>query len=114
MMPGLDIDAVRLGLIPEWLERLRPSLDGLAIGGKVWVRSSVIGDERRLLRLLIHELVHVRQWRRLGPVGFPVRYLGDYAVHRLRGLDHHAAYLAIPAEVEARQVAERFAQGSNQ
>jgi hypothetical protein len=38
-----------------------------------------------LARLLLHELVHVRQWRDAGPVRFLARYLGDYLRGRLRG-----------------------------
>jgi hypothetical protein len=52
-------------------------------------------------RLLRHELVHVRQWRRLGVVGFSARYLGAYATWRLRRYPHWAAYRRIPLEIEA-------------
>ena len=51
--------------------------------------------------LLAHELVHVRQWRELGVVGFLVRYVGAYLRWRLRGYGHWAAYRRIPLEVEA-------------
>lgn len=51
--------------------------------------------------LLRHELVHVRQWRELGVVGFLWRYLGSYLALRLRGWPHWAAYRRIPLEVEA-------------
>ncbi len=54
--------------------------------------------------LVVHELVHLRQWRRDGAVRFLVRYLGSYLRARLRGADHRAAYEAIPAETEARSV----------
>jgi hypothetical protein len=51
--------------------------------------------------LIRHELVHVRQWRTFGFVGFLVRYLGAYLRWRLRGYEHWAAYRRIPFEVEA-------------
>jgi hypothetical protein len=57
--------------------------------------------------LLHHELVHVRQWRRHGVVGFSVRYLSAYAMWRLRRKGHHGAYVRIPFEVEADWVARR-------
>ena len=57
--------------------------------------------------LLHHELVHVRQWRRYGVLGFGTRYLGAYAVWRLRRKGHHGAYLRIPFEIEADWVARR-------
>jgi hypothetical protein len=49
-----------------------------------------------------HELVHVEQGLRLGTVGFAARYLGEYLLHRWRGLDGRRAYEAISFEVEAR------------
>jgi len=52
-------------------------------------------------RLLRHELAHVRQWRRLGVVGFLVRYLGAYLRWRARGHGHWGAYRRIPLEIEA-------------
>ena len=61
------------------------------------MRERAYGSER----LLRHELVHVRQWRRLGVVGFGARYLGTYARWRLRRYPHWAAYRRIPLEIEA-------------
>ena len=57
--------------------------------------------------LIAHELVHVRQWRRHGVIGFGSRYLGAYALWRLRRKGHQGAYLRIPFEVEADWVARR-------
>lgn len=54
-----------------------------------------------------HEAEHVRQWRRRGPVGFLVRYVGAYLRHRARGYGHWAAYRRIPLEIEAEWVARR-------
>ncbi|MGB7859865.1 MAG: hypothetical protein WBM90_05155 [Acidimicrobiia bacterium] len=62
------------------------------------------GERHRLARLAIHELVHARQWKRLGFFGFLRRYLTAYLAGRRRGLSHRESYLAIPLEVEARQV----------
>jgi hypothetical protein len=53
---------------------------------------------------LVHELVHVRQWREFGTLGFLRRYLADYFRGRRKGLGHTAAYLAIRFEVEAREL----------
>jgi hypothetical protein len=57
--------------------------------------------------LLRHELVHVRQWKRFGVFGFTARYLGSYAVWRLRRKGHRGAYLRIPLEIEADWIARR-------
>ena len=40
-------------------------------------------------------------------VGFSTRYLGAYALWRLRRKGHHGAYLRIPFEIEADWVARR-------
>ena len=76
--------------------------DGITIGALVVVRRGKASPY-----LLRHELVHVRQWKRFGVIGFGVRYLGPYALWRLRGKDHRGAYLRIPLEIEADWVARR-------
>jgi hypothetical protein len=58
--------------------------------------------------LLAHELVHVRQYADRGTIRFLARYLADYARNLVRLRNHRQAYLAIPAEVEARREAERW------
>lgn len=80
-----------------------PGSAGITIGSVVIVRH---GHEHSA-RLLRHEQVHVRQWRRHGPIGFPVRYLGSYALWRFRRKGHRGAYLRIPMEIEAEWVARR-------
>jgi hypothetical protein len=58
--------------------------------------------------LIVHELTHIEQWRRLGPLGWARDYLGDYLRGRRRGLGHHDAYRAIGLEVEAREKARNL------
>jgi hypothetical protein len=77
--------------------------DGITLGSLVIVRHGK-QDSKYLLR---HEAVHVRQWRRYGYVGFTVRYLGAYAVWRLRRKGHLGAYRRIPLEIEADWLARR-------
>lgn len=69
----------------------------ITLGPLVIVRAASVGNAR----LLRHELVHVEQWRRLGNLGFVVRYLGTYLRWRLRLHGHLGAYRRIPLEVEA-------------
>jgi hypothetical protein len=77
--------------------------DAITIGSVISVREAS-KDSPYLLR---HELVHVRQWRRHGAVGFALRYAGDYLRHRLRGYGHWGAYRRIGFEIEADWVARR-------
>lgn len=74
-----------------------PGAAATTLGRFVFMRESAAGSER----LMRHELVHVRQWARLGVLGFGVRYLGAYARWRLRRYPHWAAYRRIPLEIEA-------------
>jgi hypothetical protein len=87
-----------------WVGGPVPSgFDAITLGPLVCVREGVETSEY----LLRHEAVHVRQWRRHGPLGFPVRYAGSYVLWRLRRKGHQGAYLRIPFEVEADWVARR-------
>ena len=74
-----------------------PGASAITLGRLIIVRRSAAGNER----LLRHELVHVRQWRQLGVVGFLRQYLGAYLRERWRGHGHWDAYRRIPLEVEA-------------
>lgn len=74
-----------------------PGAAAITFGRVVIVRERSFGSAR----LRRHELVHVRQWARLGVVGFLRRYLGAYVGWRVRGYPHRAAYRRIPLEVEA-------------
>jgi hypothetical protein len=78
----------------------------LTIGRHVRLRRGREDDAK----LIAHELVHVRQYADRGVVRFLARYLRDYAVNLARLRSHRKAYLAIPAEVEARAEADRWVQ----
>jgi hypothetical protein len=74
-----------------------PGAKATTLGRFVFVRERAV-DSPRLIR---HELVHVRQWRELGLVGFAVRYFGTYLRWRVRRYPHWAAYRRVPLEIEA-------------
>lgn len=74
-----------------------PQADAVTLGRTILMRESRQGDGG----LLAHELVHVRQFRELGALGFLGRYVGAYLRLRLTGHRHMAAYRRIPLEVEA-------------
>ncbi len=71
-------------------------------------RLIVLRRRHASIRLLRHELVHVRQFVEQGPVRFLARYLGSYLLWRMRGYPHQGAYRRIPHEIEAYWL-ERFA-----
>lgn len=87
----------RSGAVVVVTRLVAPGAAATTLGRFVLVRPEAAGSAR----LLRHELVHVRQWRRLGVAGFLRRYLGAYATWRLRRYPHWAAYRRIPLEIEA-------------
>jgi len=99
LVPPADVARARIVVVP-WLT---PGVAAMTLGRVILLRR----DRRRDRALLAHELVHVRQWRELGPGRFLWRYLGGYVRGRMAGLDHQRAYEAIPLEVEARELAGR-------
>ena len=73
-----------------------------ATGRAIYVDPSWLdSDPKRLAPLLVHQMVHVRQWRRYGWIGFLAKYLGDYLRGRNAGLPHESAYRSISLEREA-------------
>jgi hypothetical protein len=119
---GLDVLRVRLlihPIQPESVE-VRPApalllrvwgrgIRAMTLRNRVYVDPGLLtGAEEPMALLLVHELVHVRQWHDLGVIGFLRRYLSDYLRGRLAGLGHRRAYLEIGLEREARRLAALF------
>jgi hypothetical protein len=117
---GYDTDALRVGIAPvdpdrvnllpasKWFRRLwRPGIQGQTHGPFVFISPEVMrGDRDRLARLVIHELVHVRQYKAAGYLRFVVSYLKEYWIGRAGGKSPRQAYLDISLEREAREVTE--------
>jgi hypothetical protein len=115
---GYDTDALRLRIAPVnpdtinvWpaspVFRLfwRRGIEGVTYWKYVFVDAEVLrGDRERLARLVIHELVHVRQYLAMGYVPFVVSYVKEYLSGRLGGLSGYEAYRAISFEREAREL----------
>ena len=77
---------------------LPPGSSGMTLGRQVLLRRGHEGDRK----LVAHELVHAAQYADRGRARFLTRYLADYARNLIRLRNHRQAYLAIPAEVDAR------------
>lgn len=82
-----------------------PGSAGITLGRHIRLRPGREDD----VELLAHELVHVAQYAEQGRPRFLARYLAAYLANLARLRSHRAAYLAIPAEEEARAAAERWA-----
>jgi hypothetical protein len=83
-------------------------ISAMTLPKRIFIDPVVITARQGPGLLLVHELVHVRQWEQLGVIRFLWRYLTAYFGGRIRGMSHRAAYLAIPLEVEARTVARQM------
>ena len=116
---GLDPIRVRLLVHPVTPESVvvRPApallrrfwgkgIRAMTLGSRIYLDPGFLGEPGRAGGvLLVHEMIHTRQWRELGFLGFVRRYLGDYIRGRLQGKDHRQAYMDIRFEVEARRLA---------
>ena len=90
----------------SWLMRLwKAEISGATYGRRIYVRPALFdGDPDGFARLIIHELVHVRQYDEMGFFSFLSRYFRDYLRGRFSGMNHREAYRAISVEVEARDI----------
>ena len=96
LVPRSVAERVRVQRVPI----LPPGASGMTIGRFVLLRRD---DDRSGNReLLAHELVHARQFTEVGVIRFLATYVRDYGRALVRHRAHRAAYLAIPAEAEAR------------
>ncbi len=106
----LDLSEVSVRLMPHWMQiALGSSVAAITLGTSIFVAQdryeSVVSGKNPTL--LLHELVHVDQWRREGSVGFVSRYVTEYVRNRMIGLDHRTAYCSIGFEVAAYNASER-------
>ncbi len=104
----VDPDSVNVWPASRVMMRLwRKGINGVTVRNWVFVDPAFLhGDPDRLGRLVIHELVHVRQFRDSGYVPFSLRYVYEYVRGLIGGKSLRDAYLDISAEKEARAVTE--------
>lgn len=99
-----DISGIEVLPAPVWMRRLWVGdVHAMTIMSRIFMGPDVIADPGG--QLLVHELVHVRQWRTDGFLRFILTYTLDYVRGRLRGARHTEAYRSIRYEVEAVAIA---------
>lgn len=112
MLPDTDPFTVPVVAAPAWLERVwRPWVRGSAGPLRIFVRPELLGDPASIGRLVVHELVHIDQWRRYGRIGFLARYVGGYLQGLLQHGSFSAAYRNLSLEEEARTIADEVMAG---
>ncbi|MBT8203348.1 MAG: hypothetical protein KJO87_08595 [Acidimicrobiia bacterium] len=106
--PSVDPEHLLIREARPWFERLALRTSAaIALPYVVYVRADAYRRRRdELTDLVVHELIHVHQWRDEGYIRFAVIYVADYLRGRLRGDSHRDAYRAIRYEVEARRLTE--------
>jgi hypothetical protein len=110
LIQPIEPDFVRIRRAPALLRRLWGRENrAMTLRNTILLDPTLLAAAQdRAGTLLVHELVHVRQWHDLGVPRFLWRYLTDYLHGRFDGLGHRDAYLGIPLEVEARELAALF------
>ena len=104
---SVDPSSVSVHPAPRWLPHVRSGrYSAIALPWAIYVQAEALqGDPRATAALIVHELVHMEQWRREGVVRFSWNYVRGYATARIRGADARSAYWDLPSEVRARSVA---------
>ena len=99
------------------------SVQGITFGRRIFIAPRLLTfNQKNLLKLpenlIAHEIAHVLQYKREGSIKFFYKYLTSFWRNlRKRGkwdaVSRQKAYLEIPFEVEARQVAANFVEWNN-
>lgn len=116
VLPLVEPYTVSIRIAPSWMQRLW--VKGISAMTMPWaiyaseavfVRMRTGSEAHRTGPLVVHELTHLQQYRRLGVFRHVAQYLSDYLRGRLRGRGRWEAYRTVRLEVEAREVAHQFA-----
>jgi Domain of unknown function (DUF4157) len=96
------------GRLARWLTTVAGA-NAIVFGRRIFLATSAASaaetDAEAVVRLLAHELAHVRQYGRYGMAAFLGRYVGEYLAGRLAGASHREAYRGISFEREAERAA---------
>ena len=108
-LPNVDSDRVLVQTVPWWLRMLwLPWVQGMATSSKIYIRADRFAHPEQAASLVVHELVHIAQWRRLGRVRFAVRYIGEALGGLIRHRRARKAHDIISFEIEADAVAREI------
>ena len=118
LMPSVDPALVNVRVASPLFRRFWvKGIVAIALPNGVFVQPGVMEQFRagieldRWGRLIVHELMHIEQWHRLGAFRHVSQYSGDYLRNRLRGQGHWGAYRGIRLEEEAREAAASIRRG---
>lgn len=118
VLPRVDPAQVAVKEAPRWFRALWA--EGIVAVAMPWAvyltpammdRYETAAEPDRLARLMVHELAHIEQFRRLGAVRHVTQYVFDYLRGRLRRKGHWGAYTSVRLEIEARGMAALVVEG---
>ena len=114
VMPRVDPATIKVKVASPLFRRFwAKGIAAVAMPFGIFVQPAVMerfrtgSESERSGRLIVHELMHIEQWRRLGMFRHITQYVGDYLRNRFQGFGHWESYRAIRLEEEARDVAAR-------
>ena len=112
LLPRVNPETIFIREAPIWFQFIwGRKVAAIALPWGIYARPYVMArlrsgiELRRNARLIVHELVHIEQWRRFGVLRFVIRYFFDYMRGLLRTGSHWKAYRSVRTEVEARVAA---------
>lgn len=118
VMPRVDSEEVKVRVASPLFRRFWvKGIAAVALPNGIFVQPAVMERFRsgaqpgRSGKLIVHELMHIEQWRRNGAIRHLAQYLGDYIRNRWNGFGHWESYRAIRIEQEARDVAAAITAG---
>ena len=118
VLPRVDPALVPVRVAPRWFRALwARGIVAVAMPWAIYLTPAMMDryetavEPDRLGRLMVHELAHIEQFRRLGPVRHVAQYFFDYLRGRLRRKGHWGAYTSVRLEIEARAVAALVMEG---
>lgn len=113
LMPRIDPTTIEVRQAPRWFMALwARGIVAVAMPWAIYLTPAMMqrynagAEPQRMGTLLVHELAHIEQVKRLGVVRHVLQYVSDYLRARLRGRRHWDAYRQIRLEVEARSIAQ--------
>ena len=113
MLPRVDPNRIEIREAPRWFRALwAKGIVAVAMPWAIYFTPAMMDrytegfELPQLAQLLVHELTHIEQLRRMGVLRHVAQYLSDYMRGRLRRVGHWDAYRAVRLEVEARAVAQ--------
>ncbi len=107
--PGVDLERLLIREASSLLEKLvLRSNAAIALPRVVYMHRRWYRRPRaEVARLVVHEVIHVSQWRQTGTAKFAVIYAFDYVRGRFQRRGHEDAYHGIRYEIEARAATDK-------